>query len=350
MPNNISRKNEILEKVSLRDYVTMRIGGTAKYFVEINHEKDILSFYEFAKQEGFRIFPLGGGSNTVFSDKCHDLLIFLMRNKGILKSYENSEIVNVDVQAGEDWDHLVAWSVENNYAGLECLSGIPGTVGASPIQNIGAYGSEVKNVLTKVRALDLRSGGIVEIPNDMCKFSYRNSLFKENPGRFVIISVSFSLSKTSDKVSIPQYKDVQLYFLNKGLKMATLSEIRESIIEIRNQKIPDPLTIPNSGSFFKNPIVNNSLATKIGLRYSEIPYYKIDEENAKIYAGWLIEKSGLKGFDFGKIKVDDKNALIITNPSGQASFDDLIKVIDEITNAVATKFDIKLEIEPNIIK
>jgi UDP-N-acetylmuramate dehydrogenase len=349
--NEFSDKFElnIQTNVDLSKYTTMQIGGVAKYFLTANSDLEIEQAYRWARNNNVSIFPLGGGSNTIFSEKMHEYLFLLVKNTGIIKTYENPEIINIEASAGHNWDNLVDWTVANGLSGLECLSGIPGTVGAGPIQNIGAYGSEIKDTLTKVKILDIDSGEIFEIPNIECEFSYRNSVFKKNLGKFIIISVSFSLSKKSTNLEIPQYTDVQLYFLEKQQKYASSKEIRTAILEIRSKKIPRPEQMPNTGSFFKNPIVSNDIAGKIARENPEMPYFKINDKQTKLYAGWLIEKSNLKGFSFGKIKIDQKNSLVLTNPNGSGNFDDLEKAIKQIQAQIYQNFEIELEIEPNII-
>jgi UDP-N-acetylmuramate dehydrogenase len=338
------KKNEDLSK-----YTTMQIGGVAKLFATANSESEIIDICKWSIDNNINIFPIGEGSNTVFSEKIHDYLFLLIKNKGIIKTYEGPEIVNIEVGAGEIWDDLVKWSIENNFSGLECLSGIPGTVGAGPIQNIGAYGSEIKDTLSKVKLVEIETGKVFEISNKDCDFSYRNSIFKKHTGKFIILSVSFCLSKKNQDLEIPQYKDVQLYFLEKKKKKVSSAEIRLAILEIRSKKIPWPSEIPNTGSFFQNPIVKNELAGKIVRENPEMPYFKIDDKQTKLYAGWLIEKSNLKGFNFGKIKIDPKNALVLTNPKGSGNFNDLEKAIKQIQAQIYQNFEIELEIEPNII-
>ncbi len=334
---------------SLKNLTTMQIGGYAKYFKEVLTDEEIINACNEARELNIEIFPLGEGSNTIFSDKIHNLLILKIMTKGILKVYENEEIINLEVSAGENWDDFVAWTVKHNLGGLENMSGIPGTVGASPIQNIGAYGSEVKDNLIKVKILDLETFQIFEITNPDCNFSYRDSVFKQNLGHFIILSVFFSLNKFSKKVPIPEYKDVQLYFLNKNKKTASLKEIRNAILEIRNNKIPNYKQIPNSGSFFKNPIVDNRIVTQIILDYPEMPYFKASPGTTKLFAGWLIEKCDLKGYSFGNLKIDTNNCLIITNPNKKASFEELLRFISIIRKRVREKFSIDLEVEPNVV-
>ena len=340
---------KVVRNVNLRDLTTMKIGGIANLLIEIENEEELFQVYDYAKYHNLKLFPLGGGSNTIFSDKNHSLLIIKMKNKGILKTYEGNEMVNIEVQAGEDWDELVDWTVQNDLSGLENLSLIPGTVGASPIQNIGAYGSEIKDTLIKVKILDLKNGKVFEILNQDCDFSYRNSIFKENLGQFIIISVFFNLKKVTKPIKIPEYKDVQLYFLGTKKNTVSLKQIRKAIIEIRESKIPDPEIIPNSGSFFKNPIVTDDLASRIGFKYPEMPYYKLEENKTKLYAGWLIEKAGLKGQKFGNLTINEKNALILTNPEQKSDFLELTDVIEKINLKLKNKFGLELEVEPNLV-
>jgi UDP-N-acetylmuramate dehydrogenase len=339
---------KIQENVSLKNHTTMQIGGKAKFFCIAESESDIIEACQFARDNGLDIFPLGEGSNTIFKSESYNKLFILMKNTGITKSYEGPEMVNLEVCAGENWDNLVKWSVSQKLSGLECLSGIPGTVGAAPIQNIGAYGSEAKDTITKVKVLDLESNEIFELPNSQCDFSYRNSIFKKNLGKFIILTVSFNLSKNHKNLPIPQYKDIQLYFAGKQ-KSASADEIRKAVLEIRSRKIPWPSDVPNSGSFFQNPIVDKETASRIAIEFPEMPYFQIDDNKCKLYAGWLIEKCKLKGFKFGKIKICDHNALIITNPDGAGEYKNLEQAVAQIQAQVYQQFEIELEIEPNII-
>jgi UDP-N-acetylmuramate dehydrogenase len=326
----------------------MCIGGEENFVFEVNSQRDIDELIKISKEENLEIFPLGSGSNTIFKDKQYNKIFVLMKNTGILKIYENPEICNIQVQAGEIWDDFVGWSVENGYSGLEALSAIPGTVGAGPIQNIGAYGSDISETIVSVEIFDLESQKIYEVPCSECNFSYRDSIFKQNLGKFIITSVTFSLKKDTGKLEIPSYKDVQLYFLDKKKKSASAKEIRNAIVEIRSKKIPWPTDIPNTGSFFKNPVVSTDLAGIIARQNPEMPYFKL-EDGVKLYAGWLIEHSGLKGFSFGKIKINDKNALVLTNPNRDAEYKDLEKAVNQIKAQVFDKFEVELEVEPNII-
>lgn len=336
------------EKINLKKYSSMKIGGDVQYFFDIRGEKELEEVNIFAKNKKLPIFPLGGGTNTIFSDGNHEKILTLIKIAGITKLYENENFVNVKVGAGENWDRFVEWSVKNGLSGIEALSGIPGTVGAGPIQNIGAYGQEIAENLIWLEVFDLEDGKFYEMSNKQCEFSYRESIFKKNLGKFIITNVAFQLYKKEPE--IPQYKDVQLYFLGKNKDSANVSEIREAILEIRKNKLPDPKKIPNCGSFFKNPLISEDSLNKLLEKFTEIPHFKVKDNLIKIYAGWLIEQAGYKNKEIGLIKIYEKNALVITNPDGKGSFKDLENTFSEIQNKVSVKFGIKLEIEPNIIR
>jgi UDP-N-acetylmuramate dehydrogenase len=341
---------KILENQDLKKYSSIKIGGVAKYLCEIETEQDIKEFLNFANKEKLPPIILGSGNNTFFDEGLLKKTFGLIKIKGKFKTYDGPEFVNIEIGAGEDWDDLVKWAVTHNWTGLECLSLIPGTVGASPIQNIGAYGQEVKNVITHVRAYDTEYDEFIEIPNDQCLFEYRDSLFKKNPGRFIISSVSMQLKKVSEKLPIPQYKDLQLYFLEKKQKSATLLEIRKTVIKIRKEKLPDPKEIPNCGSFFKNPIIPADFAEKLLTEFPMMPQFKIDDSNKiKIFAGWLIEQTGLKGFEYKNLAIYEKSALVIIN-KGESSSNDLLGFENMINEKIEQVFGITLEREPNFIK
>jgi len=339
---------KVLKDENLKNYSFLKIGGTAKFIVEIESENDITDFIAFTNKEKIPFIVLGSGSNTFFGDGYLKKAFGLIKIIGRYKSYEGPDFVNIEIGAGEDWDEIVDWTVENNWMGLECLSLIPGTIGASPVQNIGAYGQEVKNVITHVRAYDTEYDEFVEIPSDQCLFEYRNSIFKKNPGRFIISSVSFQLKKQKENIPIPQYKDLQLYFLSKKQKSASLAEIREAVINIRKDKLPDPKENPNCGSFFKNAIINKDLLEKILKEFPQMPSFKISDNEYKIYSGWLIEKVNLKGFEYKNLMIDKNNALIVLN-KGESKSNDVLDLEKIIKEKVKNTFGIELEREPIFI-
>jgi UDP-N-acetylmuramate dehydrogenase len=338
---------KILEKIDLKKYSGLAIGGTARYFAEIITNEDMREAWHEARERNLTLFPIGDGTNTIFTDIEHNLFFVRVCNDELFKTYDGPDFANVTVGAGKNWDAFVAWTVTNSLSGIEALSAIPGTVGASPIQNIGAYGSEVSSTITSIEAFDTQTGLLVTFQNPQCKFTYRDSFFKRNLGRFIILRVSFQLSKKAP--AIPQYKDVQMYFMERGQKEATLVEIRNAIIEIRARKLPDVTKVPNCGSFFKNPIISNAALQKLLVQFSDLPSFKVDTDNSKLYAGWLIEKAGLKGALLGSIHVYAKNALVLTNPNRNATFLDLQTAITHIQMSVRNVFGIELEVEPNIV-
>lgn len=338
---------KILEKIDLKKYSGLAIGGTARYFAEIYTNEDMHDAWHEARERDLTLFPIGDGTNTVFTEKEHNYFFVRVCNDELFKTYDGAEFANVTVGGGKNWDAFVAWTVANNLSGVEALSAIPGTVGASPIQNIGAYGSEVSSTIISIEAFDVRTGKLVTFQNEQCEFSYRDSFFKKNLGSFIIMRVLFQLSKKP--AVIPQYKDVQMYFVERGQKEATLNEIRNAIIEIRARKLPDVTKVPNCGSFFKNPIVPNSTLQNLLTQFPDLPSFKVDENNSKLYAGWLIEKVGLKGQMIGPIHIYAQNALVLTNPNRNATFLELQTAITHITKSVHNVFGIELEVEPNII-
>jgi len=345
---------EIQEYVDIKGYSTMKIGGQFRYFAVISSVSDLPSIYAIAqtdeKYKNTPIFILGGGSNIVFSDGILNVIALKIEIKGFEIVSEEQDYVDIKVGAGEIWDEIVSRTVDMSLSGFESLSAIPGTVGASPIQNIGAYGAEVKNTILEVEVFDIKTGAVVTIPNKNCKFGYRDSIFKnEAKGKYVIISVTYRLMKGLWKSSSAlSYSDVVKYFEDKGIENPSLKQIREAIIDIRKEKLPNPKELPNVGSFFKNPIISNEIVDKIKKEFANAKLFPVDEKLAKIPAGWLIENAGLKGKSFGKISVYKKNALVLVN-TGNATSEDIISARNEIVKIVEQKFGITLEQEPEII-
>lgn len=338
---------EIQEYVNIKDFSTLKVGGQFRYFINIENTDDLKKAIEFSKKENVPIFFLGGGSNIVFRDGILDVVALKINIKGFEILNENDLYIDIKVGAGEVWDNIVERAVNLNLCGIEALSFIPGTVGATPVQNVGAYGSEVKDTIVGVEVFNIKNGDISHLSNIDCKFGYRDSIFKnEARGQYVIISVTYRLTKSLP--SIPNYPGVIKYFEDREINNPTLKEVRDAIIYIRKEKLPDPKEIPNTGSFFKNPIVKNDVALKIKEEFPEARFFPVDDNHTKVPAGWLIENSGLKGRAFGKVSVYDKNALVLVNTK-DASFEDIISARDEIIKIVKDKFGIILEQEPEII-
>lgn len=340
---------KISENVELSLLSYMNIGGQGKYLIDIESEDELYKVEEISREENLPIFVLGNGSNTIFSDGFHNKIFVRMKKTEILKTYDSAAGVNVDVAAGVDWDTFVSWTIKNKLSGIETLSGIPGTVGAAPIQNIGAYGQEVSDTITHVTVFSVEDKKFYEISNEDCQFSYRESIFKQNLGKFIITKVSFRLSKA--KPTVPTYRDLALHFLSKTNKEPNLKEIREAVLDIRNFKIPNPKEKPNCGSFFKNPIVPPLQAEELLKKFPDMPQFHISNDEVKLQAGWLIEKAGFQGKEIGKNKnilVNPNNALILITLPG-ATWNDLNESKKTIIEGVEKNFGIHLDIEPNLI-
>lgn len=333
--------------VDISKYSTMQIGGEVDSLFKLKNEKDIESIVLMSAKLHVPIFILGEGSNTIFTDKYHDLIIGKMEVKGIEIKKTNLDNVLIEVGAGENWDNVVKWSVNKNLSGVEALSGIPGTTGAAPVQNIGAYGSEVAQVLRYVMAYDTKVCRFVKISNKKCRFLYRESVFKKNPGRWIIYKIALQLKK--QKLSlIPNYKDMIKYFESKRMRSPSIKQIRKAIIEIRAHKLPHPDQIPNCGSFFKNPILDKKEVAKLKMKYREIPIFPNGRNKLKVSAGWLLEKAGFKKYKSSKVGVYKNNALVLINKR-DATFKDLDKLRCKIKEKVFKMFGVKLVEEVNIV-
>jgi UDP-N-acetylmuramate dehydrogenase len=345
---------KIQENVPLAELTTFKIGGNARYFAEINSIDELVEAFEWVRDKGLGYFILGGGSNTIFSDEDYLGLIIKMNIMGFEVIDEDESSSTIKVGAGEDWDETVKRTVDMNLSGMEALSGVPGNTGATPVQNIGAYGQEVKDTIEFVEVYDTKDSKITKLSNDDCNFSYRDSIFKSSKkGRYIICFVAFRLSKKT--AGIPQYKDVINYFKQRNISSPNLREIREAILEIRKSKFVNPSIVPNAGSFFKNPTVTKEIAEKIMLKYPDIKLYPEDTKifpnsdgTYKLAAGWLIDEAGFKGVELEKVRIDPNHALVLENKGG-ASQKDLMDLVDKVRNKVFEVFEVELEIEPVMI-
>lgn len=334
----------VRENYNLKAHNTFGMNAACKYFVESDQEKELLEFITDYELDPEEIIILGGGSNFLFTTDFSGVVFYpLMEGYTVLQEDEHE--VSVQVGSGVVWDDFVAWAVEHEYYGIENLSLIPGHVGATPVQNIGAYGVEVKEVISGVQAIDLQAGEVVRFHADQCRFGYRDSIFKhEWKNRFIITYVIFRLSKQ------PHFN------LNYGsireeverLGELSLANVRQAVIRIRNTKLPDVKVWPNAGSFFKNPMVLKEQADTLLERYPQLPLYPVDEERVKVAAGWLIEAAGWKGKGIGNAGVHDKQALVLINKGG-ANGVEVAHLANEIKKSVFLKFGIWLEPEVNII-
>ena len=330
----------IQKNISLKKYNTFGIDVLAKKYVSINSSDELMKIVHQEKD----IFLLSGGSNMLLTRDIEKLVVHL-NSKGVVVEEIGTEKVLITVEAGENWHDFVLWCIKNNYGGLENLSLIPGNVGTSPIQNIGAYGVEIENVFAHLTALEITTGRFKKFTKKECQFGYRNSIFKNAlKGKYIICSVSFELITKNHKLNT-SYGALQQHL--SGISTPTIKDVSDAVIAIRKSKLPDPNEIGNSGSFFKNPIVGQSHFQKLLLEYPEMPYYNISSNEVKVPAGWLIEKSGFKGKRFGDAGVHTRQALVLVN-HGNATGMEIYQLAETIKNKVTQLFQINLEIEVNI--
>jgi UDP-N-acetylmuramate dehydrogenase len=336
------------ENVPIGAHTTFGIGGTVRYLVQAQEEADIPDAVALVRQTGLPLVLLGEGSNSIFSGGALDAVVVKILIPGFSIVGETETYADMKIGAGEHWDDIVARAVDAGLSGIEAMSAIPGTAGATPFQNVGAYGQEIKDTLVSVRAYDTKKGLFVELANAECAFGYRDSIFRSGEkGRHIISSIMLRLSKLPPKM--PDYPGVKKYFHEKGITTPSLAEIRTAIIDIRKTKLPDPREVKNAGSFFKNPIVEAGVAETIKAEHPALIAFPTDNGMLKLSAGWLIEHAGLKGVEFGPIRVYEKNALVLIN-TGNATGADLEKAKNAIIETVKATFDVTLDPEPIFIQ
>jgi len=331
-----------VQKISLKEYNTFNIDVNALYSFFCKSEKDLFEILksDFVREK--KIIILGGGSNLLFTGDVEDVLI-LMRNKGIEIVEKDKETVFVKASAGEIWDEFVDWCVNNSYGGIENLSLIPGTVGASPVQNIGAYGVEVKDVIEELEAVNIKTGEKKVFKNIECNFAYRSSIFKnELKKQYIIINVTFKLSKLS-KLTLA-YGNLQNE-INKN--NPSIRDVREAVIRIRESKLPNPKLLPNAGSFFKNPIISNQQFETLIKKFPELVSYPAGENKIKLAAGQLIDLCGFKGQKEKGVGVHEKQALVIVNYENTDG-KTILKFSEKIKKTVFLKFGVEIEREVRV--
>jgi UDP-N-acetylmuramate dehydrogenase len=333
----------IKENISLKNYNTFGISVFAKRFISVDSVYELQQVLKVEKD----FFLISGGSNMLLTKNIEKLVIHI-NTKGISIDKEDDNFVYLTVNSGENWHDFVLWCVSQNYGGIENLSLIPGNVGTCPIQNIGAYGVEVKDTITVVEGLEVASGKILTFSNKDCKFGYRNSIFKNtHKGKIIITSVGFKLTKKNHQLNT-SYGAIETHLISNKISNPSLKDISDAVISIRKSKLPDPKDIGNSGSFFKNPVIPMSQFLKLKKEHPTIPSYLISDTEIKVPAGWLIEQSGFKGKRFGDAGVHHKQALVIVNYRN-ASGQDIYELAKKIKQTVQKRFKINLEIEVNII-
>ena len=338
---------KIQEKYSLKDLNTFGVDVSAKYFAEVNDVDDLKYAIEFAKINHFEILFLGGGSNILFTEDFGGLVIKL-NLKGISEEFLNENEVLVTAKAGENWHEFVQFCLSENYGGLENLSLIPGNVGTSPMQNIGAYGTEIKDTFVKCKVLNIETLEIEEFNKEECGFGYRDSIFKrEGKGKYVILEVTFKLSTKNHQIKT-EYGAIKNELDKLGIENPTIQDVSRAVISIRQSKLPDPQILGNAGSFFKNPTISLQQFTEVQNSYPQIPNYP-NGEMVKIPAGWLIEQCGWKGKQIGNVASHELQALVIVNKTGNATGKEIYDFSTMIIESVKDKFGIGLEREVNIV-
>ena len=343
---------EFLEQVPLAPYTTFQIGGPARWFAEAASEDDIVAAVAFARDQQLPLFVLGGGSNLLVSDAGFQGLVLRIALRGIETTEEPDRIL-FTAAAGEDWDGFVAVAVAADCAGVECLAGIPGTIGGTPVQNVGAYGQEVAQTIVTVRVFDRTTGGFVDLPASACGFSYRRSIFNgPERGRYIVSRVAYALRPQGSPTFT--YADLTRYFAARSISTPTLAEVRDAVRAIRGQKgmllVDGDADCRSAGSFFKNPVVPetllDTLANTLGIERKTIPAYPAQPGQVKLSAAWLIERAGFaRGYALGHAGISTRHTLALINRGG-ATAAEVLALRDRITAAITERFAVTLEPEP----
>ncbi|MCO7525521.1 UDP-N-acetylmuramate dehydrogenase [Pseudomonas asiatica] len=332
------------EQVSLKPYNTFGIDVKARYFTQAHDDQEVRLALAQAQQGGVPVLVIGGGSNLLLTRDI-DALVLHMASRGRRVLGDDGERIVVEAEAGEPWHPFVQWTLAQGYCGLENLSLIPGTVGAAPMQNVGAYGVEIKDVFVGLTALDRETGELRDFGLAECAFGYRDSLFKRNPGRWLILRVRFALSRTLQ--AHLDYGPVRQRLAEQGVTEPTAQAISEAICNIRREKLPDPAELGNAGSFFKNPVVSAELVERIRAQYPGVVAYPQADGQVKLAAGWLIEQAGWKGHREGDAGVHRLQSLVLVN-YGQASGAQMHALARRIQADILERFGVELEMEPNL--
>ena len=337
----------IQENFSLKNYNSFGVDVSAKYFAEVTSLEELREALNYSKTESLPILFLGGGSNVLFTRDFNGLVIHLDL-KGVTEEISNENEVLVISKAGENWHEFVQYCLAKNYGGLENLSLIPGNVGTSPMQNIGAYGTEIKDTFLSCKVLNLDTLVVEEFDHEKCNFGYRESIFKrEGKGKYVILEVVFKLTRKNHAIKT-EYGAIKSELEHLGIEHPTIHEVSKAVINIRQSKLPDPKVMGNAGSFFKNPTIPLSQFEDLKEKFEHIPGYP-NGKFVKVPAGWLIEQCGWKGKQIGNVSSHKLQALVIVNATGDASGKEIFDFSTMIIDSVKKKFGIELEREVNII-
>lgn len=335
----------IQHNISLKKYNTFGIEAKAKEFVAVHSVSELKTILQENKSN--TKFILGGGSNMLLTKDIDALVIHIdLKGKKILKA--NDDFVWVESMAGENWHEFVLWTIDQNIGGLENMSLIPGNVGTTPVQNIGAYGTEIKDTFVSCEAINIATQEMKTFSKEECHFGYRESIFKHAvKNQFIITSVVFKLTKRNHKINT-SYGDITKELEKQNIISPTLKDVSNAVIAIRQSKLPDPKELGNSGSFFKNPIISKEYFDKIHVLHPEMPHYIVSETEVKVPAGWLIEKAGFKGKRFGDAGIHKNQALVLVN-YGHATGEEILNVSKDIQATILKEFGIAIEAEVNVI-
>jgi len=335
---------DIHTNIPLKNLTTMHLGGPTRFFAEVHSPEELREVYQNAAAKQVPIFVVGGGSNVIAHDEGYQGLILRMRIPGFEIVKDELNTMTIKIGAGENWDLAVARTVQMHLTGIETMSAIPGTAGAAPVQNIGAYGQEISETLVSLDAYDTSNNTFVTLQNSECGFSYRHSIFRgSEQGRYIITSITLTLSK--NQPSAPFYDSLQAYIDEHSIQLITHESIRDAVIDIRKDKLPDPAVKPSAGSFFKNSLIEQWQLTDIQKNFPDIKTYDMGNGKFKVSTGWLIEKCGFKGQLLHGMRVNEKNCLVLINESA-TGYADLAAARDEIADKVRDTFQIQIEQEP----
>ncbi|MCK2147860.1 UDP-N-acetylmuramate dehydrogenase [Marinobacter alexandrii] len=333
-----------MEYVELSERNTLRVAAVARYYLEVRDAEELSDALAWAERQELRTLILGGGSNLVF-DGDFDGLVVRVAMRGRRWEQASDQEATLVLGAGENWHEAVLYAAGAGYRGIENLALIPGTAGAAPVQNIGAYGVELCDTLVSVTALDRQSGNLVTVQREACEFAYRDSLFKRSPGRYVITEIRLRLSRS--KPLQLGYRDLEEYLAETSASELTVMDVATAVMAIRRRKLPDPEMIPNAGSFFKNPVVPSADYQSLLVRYPDIVGYA-QSSTVKLAAAWLIDQCGWKGFRNQSVGVHNRQALVLINHSGGTGRD-ILELAAKIRASVQDKFGVELEMEPGVV-
>ncbi len=336
---------EIQHNVSLKNYNTFGIDAKARQFVAVHSVDELREVLR--GHAGEPKFILGGGSNMLLTQDV-DALVIHIDLKGKIVVDQTDDFVTVEAQAGENWHEFVLWTIGQDFGGLENMSLIPGNVGTTPIQNIGAYGTEIKDTMVSCQAIEIATGNLRTFTNAECRFGYRESVFKQAlKNQYIITSVRFRLTKTNHKINT-SYGDILSELAKNNIENPTLKDVSNAVIAIRQSKLPNPKELGNSGSFFKNPVISKSEFEKVQARFPDIRFFPVSDTEVKVPAGWLIEQAGFKGKRFGDAGVHKNQALVLVN-YGNATGAEILAVSQNIQRTILEQFGIAIEAEVNVV-